>query len=340
MNSSWKKIAMLALLIGFVLTGCGQTSSTPDTSGGKADQGEEKNENAKKTYKIGVTQYVEHPSLNAAYDGFKKAMDDSGLNVKYVEKNANGDSGTNTTIASDLINSDVDLIFANATPSAQAVASATKDIPIVFTSVTDAVGAELVESNENPGGNVTGTVDMHPDAITNTITFLAEELGMKKVGMVYNAGEQNSRAQVDIAKKAAKELDSDIGIEEVTVATSADVKQATESLIGKVDSLYIITDNTVVSALESVITVANENKLPLMVGEIDSVRRGGLAAYGFEYTDIGYEAGEMAIKILKGEAEPGELPVQYPPNLKLVVNQETAETIGLDIKDEWKAELE
>lgn len=340
MKESWKKLSISALLLLLILAGCGQSSSAPESNDSQSDQGEEQNEDAAETYNIGVTQYVAHPSLNAATDGFKKALDDSGLNVEYVEQNANGESGTNTTIASDLINSDVDLIFANATPSAQAVASVTKDIPIVFTSVTDAVGAELVESNENPGGNVTGTVDTHPDAIPNTIQFLAEELGMKKVGMVYNAGEQNSRVQVDIAKKAAEDLGADITIEEATVATSADVKQATESLIGKVDSLYIITDNTVVNALESVITVANENKLPLMVGELDSVRRGGLAAYGFEYTDIGYEAGEMAVKILKGEAEPGELAVQYPQNLKFVVNEETAETIGLEIKDEWDAELE
>ncbi len=340
MKLSWKKLSMTALFLILILAGCGQSSTAPESNGDQTDQGEEQNEDASKTYKIGVTQIVEHPSLNAAFEGFEKAVEDAGLTVEYDKKNANDDKSMNTTIASDLVNSDVDLIFANSTPSAQAVASATKDIPIVFTSVTDAVGAELVESIENPGGNITGTIDTHPDAIPNTVKFLYEELGARKVGMVYNAGEQNSRAQVDIARKAAEDLGSDIEIKEATVATSADVKQATESLIGKVDSLYIITDNTVVSALESVITVANENKLPLMVGEFDSVRKGGLAAYGFEYTDIGYEAGEMAIKILKGEVEPGDLPVQYPQNLKFVVNKETAETIGLEIKEEWEAELE
>lgn len=138
-----------------------------------------------------------------------------------------------------------------------------------------------------------------------------------------------------------KELleEMDMTVVEASVATTADVKQATESLLGKVDSLYIITDNTVVSGLESVVSVANENKLPMMVGEFDSVKRGGLAAYGFEYFDIGYEAGQMAAKILKGEATPAEIPVQDPQNLRFIMNKDTAEAIELDIKDEWKAEF-
>lgn len=310
---------------------CGQSSGTGKTGGnGESD----------KTYKIGVTQIVEHPSLNAAFDGFKKALEDAGLKVEYDVKNANDDMSMNTTIARDLVNTDVDLIFANSTPSAQAVVSETKEIPIVFTSVTDAVGAKLIESMEKPGGNVTGTIDLHPDVIPNTVKFLYEELGARKVGMVYNSGEQNSRAQIDLVKEAAAEISDDLEIVEATVATAADVKQAAESLIGKVDSMYIITDNTVVSSLESVIMVTNQHKLPLMVGEFDSVRKGGLAAYGFEYYDIGYEAGQMAAKILKEEAKPADIPAQYPGNLKFVMNKETAETIELEIKDEWNAELE
>ena len=290
-----------------------------------------------KKYKIGVSQIVEHPSLNAAYDGFKKALEDAGIDVEYDVQIAQGDNSANTTIATNLVSADVDLIFANSTPSAQAAASATTEIPIVFTSVTDAVGAELVDSMESPGGNVTGTIDAHPDAISNTMKFLKEELGAKNVGMVFNSGEQNSRAQVDAVKEMLKDMD--MTVVEASVATSADVKQATESLLGKVDSMYIITDNTVVSALESVISVANDNKIPMMVGEFDSVKRGGLAAYGFEYFDIGYEAGQMAVKILKGESKPADLPVQIPQKLKLIMNKDTASTLGIDIKDEWKAEF-
>ncbi|MEK4715518.1 MULTISPECIES: ABC transporter substrate-binding protein [Sporosarcina] len=325
MKSGSKKMLVFILSAVLLLAACGNSGEVKDKK------------TSSKKYKIGVSQIVEHPSLNAAYDGFKKALEDAGIDVEYDVQIAQGDNSVNTTIATNLVSADVDLIFANSTPSAQAAASATTEIPIIFTSVTDAVGAELVDSMESPGGNVTGTIDAHPDAITNTMKFLKEELDAKNVGMVFNSGEQNSRAQVDAVKEMLKDMD--MTVVEASVATSADVKQATESLLGKVDSMYIITDNTVVSALESVISVANDNKIPMMVGEFDSVKRGGLAAYGFEYFDIGYEAGQMAVKILKGESKPADLPVQIPQKLKLIMNKDTASTLGLDIKDEWKAEF-
>lgn len=333
MQSNWKRniIALLSGAILLVLVACGN-NATPETD----DAGQEKEG---ETYTIGVTQHVDHPSLNAAFDGFKQALDDADIRVEYNVQNAQGDANNNPTIATNLVNANVDLIFANSTPSAQSVASETSDIPIVFTSVTDAVGAELVESIENPGGNVTGTIDIHPDAIPSTVKFLSEELGAKNVGMVYNAGEQNSIAQIEIAKELIAEENLDMKIVEAAVSTSAEVKQATESLIGKVDSIYIITDNTVVSALESVVSVANDNKLPLLVGELDSLKKGAFAAYGFEYYDIGYEAGEMAVKILNGESEPANMPVQAPQNLMLMVNEGTATTNEIDIKDEWEAEI-
>lgn len=340
MRKGWKKYTFLLFAIMLVLAACGkgeETSETPAPSNTDNKEPETTQSEETTKYKVGVTQIVEHPSLNAAFDGFKKALEDAGLDVEYDIQNAQNDNSANTTIANNLVSSGVDLIFANSTPSAQAVAGATSDIPIVFTSVTDAVSAELVDSMEKPGGNVTGTIDNHPEAIPTTMKFLKEELGAKNVGMVFNSGEQNSRSQVDAVKEILKDMD--MTVVEASVATSADVKQATESLLGKVDSLYIITDNTVVSALESVVSVANDNKLPMMVGEFDSVKRGGLGAYGFEYYDIGYEAGQMAVKILKGESKPAEMPVQIPQNLKLIMNKQTAETIGVDIKDEWNAEF-
>lgn len=336
MKTNWLKYAVALFSVIFILAACGENKAENASKPSNDEKEQGTNEETKK-YKIGMTQIVEHPSLNAAADGFKKALADAGLDVEYVEQNAQNDNSSNTTIANNLVSSGVDLIFANSTPSAQAVAVATQEIPIVFTSVTDAVSAELVASMESPGGNVTGTIDNHPEAIPATMKFMKEELGVKNVGMVFNAGEQNSRSQVDAVKEILKDMD--MTVKEAPVATSADVKQATESLIGKVDAFYIITDNTVVSALESVIDVANANKIPLLVGEFDSVKRGGLGAYGFEFYDIGFEAGQMAVKILKGESKPADLPVQIPQNLKFVINKATADTLGLDIKDEWKAEL-
>lgn len=331
-----KKNVWIVLCAVLLLAACGAKSggnASPDSS----DKESESTEKSSKTYTIGVTQIVEHDSLNAAFDGFKKAFEDAGIDVTYDIKNAQDKMDLNSTIANELANSDVDLIFANSTPSAQAVAVATDDIPIVFTSVTNAEEAELVESHANPGGNVTGTLDNHPEAISSSLTFMKEQLGVETIGMIYSAGEQNSIVQVETVKSLIGDLE--MKLEETSVSSSAEVKQAAESLLDRVEAIYIITDNRVVSALDSVVDVANTNGLPLIVGELDSVANGGLAAYGFEYFDIGYEAGEMAIKILEEGVKPADLPVQEPQNLKFVVNKETAETIGVEIKDEWNAEV-
>ena len=316
-----RRMAMLCSASFLLLSGCGAKETS------KSDG------NKEKTYQIGVTQFVEHPSLDAALDGFKQALKDKKLSVSYDVQNAQGDMNNNQTIANNFVSDQVDLIFANSTPSAQAALNATKDIPIVFTSVTDPVGAQLVQSMEKPGGNVTGTTDTHPDAIPKTVQFIDKYVKGNRVGTIYNSGEQNSVAQVESVKKAMK--GTDLKIVPVSVSTSAEVKQAAESLVGKVDCIYIITDNTVVSALESVIKVASDHDIPLFVGELDSVKRGGFAAYGFDYYDIGYEAGEMAAQILKDGKKPSDLPVQYPKKLKLLINKKAAKDMGIKLNPEW-----
>ncbi len=312
----------LGLAGSLLLSACGNSGT--DESGSSEE----------KAYKVGITQFVTHPSLDSATEGFKKALNEEGLTVEYDEQNANGDQTTVQTIAANLAGDDVDLIFANATPSALAALNATKEIPVVFTSVTDPVESQLVQTMEEPGGNVTGTADMHPDAIPNTVKFIHENFPDATIGTVYSAGEPNSVVQIGIMREAAEELGMKTPVES-TVATSAEVKQAAESLVGKADVIFIVTDNTVVSALESVVQVANEKDIPLFVGELDSVDRGGFAAYGFSYEDIGYEAGLMAAQILKGEKEPSELPAQYPQNLKLVINKTAADEMNIKLKDEW-----
>lgn len=327
-----KILAFLLFGLVLILAACGSSDSSK-SEGDKKD-GDNKDE---KTYVIGATQIVEHPSLNAAYEGFKKALADAGIKAEFKFQNAQNDATLSTTIAQNFVNDGVDLIFANSTPSAQAAASATKDIPIVFTSVSDPVGAQLIQSMESPGGNVTGTVDLHPEVIKTTVEFMNKELGAKKIGTIYKASEQNSVVQVKQMKDAAKAVGATI--HEATVANSSEVKQAAESLADKVDAIYIITDNTVVSTLSSVVDVATANKLPLVVGEFDSVRGGGLLAFGFEYSDIGYQAGKMAAQILKGEKKPSEIPAEYPEKLKLLVNKKYAKQLGIEIKDSWNAEI-
>ncbi len=329
---SWKKWVGVSLFSVMVLAGCGSNNTSSNTEAGS--DGSE----SEKSYTIGVTQIVEHPSLDAAFEGFKKALEESGFkegdNVTYDVQNAQNDMNNSNTIAQNLVGDEVDLIFANSTPSAQSALNATSDIPIIFTSVTDPVGAKLVEDFDKPGENITGTTDTHPEAIPKTIDFIANEFDAKNVGLIYNAGEQNSVAQVDIVKEAMD--GTGMKAVEKSVSTSAEVKQAAEALVGKVDVIYIVTDNTVVSALESVISVANDKDIPLFAGEFDSVSRGAFAAYGFDYKDIGYEAGQMAAKILKGEATTADIPVQYPQNLKLKMNKSAAEEMGIEVKSEWE----
>jgi putative tryptophan/tyrosine transport system substrate-binding protein len=327
MKKAVKRLAVPVLAGMLALTGCGKEEAT----GGKGDGKEGK------TVTIGVTQIIQHPSLDAAFNGFKKALEDNGFkegkNVKYDVQNAQGDQSNNQTIANNLVAEGVDLIFANSTPSAQSALNATKDIPIVFTSVTDPVGAGLVPSMDQAGENITGTTDNHPDAIRKTIEFIDEQTEAKTVGLIYNAGEQNSVAQVKKVKEAAQ--NTDLKFAEASVSTTAEVKQAAESLVGKADVFYIVTDNTVVSAIESVVSVANEHKIPIFAGELDSLKRGCFAAYGFDYYDIGYQAGKMAAAILKGEKKPSELKPEYPDKLKLVINKTAAEKQGVKLKPEW-----
>lgn len=332
--SKWGKgflVAAMVVLALLALGGCGggrQQAPAPEP--------QKQESQAAKPVKIGVTQIVEHPSLDAARQGFIDALSAAGYKegeqVVYELKNAQGDQTTAQNIANQFVADKVDLILAIATPTAQAAAQATKDIPILITAVTDPVAAGLVKSMEKPETNVTGTTDMNPvkEQLELVKKFKPEA---KKVGVVFNAGEVNSQVQVNAAKKAAPEL----GLElvEVSVSNSSEVKQAAQSLVGRVDAIYVPTDNTVVSALESVIQVAEAQKLPLIVGEGDSVKRGGLATYGIDYYKLGYQTGEMAVKVLKG-AKPAEMPIESQKELKLTVNLRAAAAEGVTVSEELK----
>lgn len=330
------------LLIVAACGGGGQQSTTPETpapaSETSSGEGAQTSE-GKPAIKIGITQIVEHPSLDAAREGFIQALTDNGYiegeNLELDLQIAQGDAGINATIAQQFATGDYDAILAIATPSAQAVVQqvrdAGKDTPIFFTAITDPVSAGLIDSFESPGANVTGTSDTHPQAIENTMKAIKELFPeAKKVGMIYNAGEDNSVANVESANKVMAE----IGLEPVEKsATDANgVTSAAQSLVGEADVIYIPKDNLVVSNLEAVAIVAQENKIPLFVGEGDSVERagGGFLGYGFKYFDLGYQTAEMAIKVLEEGVSPADIPAERPSTLGLYVNYKSAKDQGID----------
>jgi len=287
-----------------------------------------------KTINVGISQIVEHPALDACRQGIidklKELGYEEGKNIHYDIQIAQGNVATANQIAKNFVGAKKDLIIAIATPTALAVANATKNIPIVISAITDPVGAKLVKSLERPGTNVTGTTDMSP---VREQLALFKELGLNvnRVGIIYNAGEANSRSLVNLAKKAAKDLNIDIF--EATVTNSSGVLLAAKSLVGKVDGIYIPTDNTVVSALESVLQVAYDNKMPVITGDTDSVERGALASLGMNYYKLGLQTGEIAYKVLQG-ANPAETPVETLKDLELFINIKTAQKIGVKVSED------
>ena len=320
--------AALAVSV-LALASCGGT-----TDGGGTD-GEGGGEAAAESYSIGISQYITHPSLDAAREGFVSGLEDSGLDVSFDVQNAQGDQATANTIAGTFSNADHDLLLAIATPSAQTLAQSVRETPVLFTAVTDPESAELVASNEEPGGNVTGTSDANPVAEQlELLTELAPDA--KTVGIVYSSGEVNSQVQVDWAKEAAAELG--LEIEEATVSNSSEVQQAANSL--DVDAIYVPTDNAVVSALESVIRVGQNEQIPVIAADGASVERGAVATYGINYRELGVQTADMAVRILSEGADPATLPVETQTEPELYVNPTAAEAMGVEIPQEMLDEAD
>ncbi|MGO5051578.1 ABC transporter substrate binding protein [Lachnospiraceae bacterium LCP25S3_G4] len=287
------------------------------------------------TLKIGVIQLVEHNALDAAYEGFKEGLEEAGYidgdNITIEFKNAQGEQSNCATIASQLVNDNCDLILAIATPAAQAVANETKDIPILVTAVTDPADAKLVQSNEEPGTNVTGTSDLTP--VAEQMNLLKELVpNAKKIAMLYCSSETNSKFQVELAKKAAKEL----GIEsmDATVSESSEIRQVVESLKGKVDAIYAPTDNLIAAGMSTVGMVANELGLPVISGEEGMCRNGGLATYGINYKELGKQTAVQAVQILKGKSTPESMPIEYLKNVDLFINEDVSSTLQIVIPED------
>lgn len=282
-------------------------------------------------FEIGISQFVEHPSLDLAREGFidqlaeKGYLEGENLNIEF--QNAQADFATAQTIAQRFKQNNLDLVLAIATPSAQTAVNVLSDTPVLITAVTDPIAAGIVSNMKKPGTNTSGTTDMNPvakqlDLIKN---FLPK---IKNLGILYNPGEVNSTVQVKIAKQKAKEMK--IELKEATVSNSSEVSLAVSSLIGKVDAIYVPTDNIIVSAMPTVLETAYNNQVPVFTSENNSVKQGAIATLGIDYYQLGKQTGLMAAKIFAGE-NISQMGVESSKQLKLYLNKKSASQIGLKI---------
>jgi putative ABC transport system substrate-binding protein len=279
---------------------------------------------------VSITQIVEHPALDNTRKGFMDGLKELGVDAKFNVHIAQGNAATNVQIAGQMLDEKPNLVLAIATPGAQVSAQKIKDIPVLFTAVSDPVGAGLVKSMDAPGGNLTGMTDMPPVAkqleLIKTILPKAA-----KIGIVYNAGEANSASQVNAVKAAGAKLG--MSVVEATVSNSGGVFQAAKSLVGACDAVYIPLDNTVVSAFESLVKICEENKLPLFSSDNESVAKGSIAALALDYYAMGKQTAAMAKKILDG-AKPGAMPVESLTNLDVHLNLKAAKAQGVTVPED------
>lgn len=286
---------------------------------------------AKPVY-IATTAIVEHPALDAIRDGVKQTLNDNGYsgdNLKFTYESAQGKPDIAAQIARKMVGDNPDIIVAIATPSAQAAVTTSKSIPVVFSAVTDPLAAKLVPSLEKPGGNVTGLSDManlkeHLELIKEFVP------NIKALGIPYNPGETNSVSMLAAIKVEASKMG--IKIVETAAPKSSDVMIATKQLVGKVDAIYCPIDNTIISAVESVVKVGMDAQIPVFAGDTDTVKRGAVAAVGYDYFDLGRQTGDIVVRILKGE-KPGSIDVKMAKGTNLFVNPKMAKKMGIEIPE-------
>ncbi|MDO5037099.1 MAG: ABC transporter substrate-binding protein [Tissierellia bacterium] len=313
-----KKLLACLMALSVLVTAC--SSGAGETAGSdQAGSGEE--------LVIGIIQYMDHVSLDAANRGFQEELEASGKKVRFIEQNANGDLATVSQIGAKFQAEEVDLVYAIATPAAQGMQNQLDKTPLVFSAVTDPQGADLVESLESPGGNMTGVSD-YIDPKTQLERFISLYPEAKTIGVIYNTGEQNSRVQVEELRQAAESLG--LGLKEVGISQIADVSQAIASLAKDIDGLFALTDNMVASAGPTVAKALLDKKIPSVSAEEGQVKNGLLFSEGVNYEEHGRQAGRMALKILEGQA-PKDLPVEFNEVNHLLVNEETAKALGLDL---------
>lgn len=325
MNATLTRRAVLKLLGGLSALSIVPAGLSACTGGGSGSQGQ-----GGGSRKIGVLQLTEHPALDASNKGFVEALDEAGITYNIDQQNAQNDQSACQTIAHKLVNDGNNLILAIATPAAQAVAGATDEIPIVGTAITDFASAGLVQSNDKPGKNVTGSSDLTP--VADQFDLLVKLLPQAKtVGVLYCTAESNSDVQVKLADQAA--ANHGLKLVRYSVSSSNEIQQVVESMVGKVDVVYTPTDNTIAAGMTTVTMITNDNKLPTICGEEGMVDNGGLATYGINYEELGKLAGQMAVKILKGESKPADMAIEHLDASKctLKTNEETAKKLGIDL---------
>ncbi|WLQ17325.1 ABC transporter substrate-binding protein [Hahella aquimaris] len=280
---------------------------------------------------VAITQIVEHPALDACRKGVQDELAERGFkvgeNLKWMYESAQGNPTTANQIAKKFAGEEPDVIVAIATPSAITAAAAARNTPVVFSAVTDPLGAKLVKTLKKPGGKVTGTMDMLPiDKHLQLVKRIVPDV--KTIGTIYNPGEANSVSLVERLKEES--ASAGLILREAAVTKSSEILNAARSLVGKVDAIYLLTDNTVISGVEAVIKVGEQNKLPVIAADTDTVTRGAIAAYGFNYYDVGRQTGGIVADILEGKA-PGDIDVQGVEKLELYLNPGAAERMGVKL---------
>ena len=286
----------------------------------------------KDVFRIGISQFITHQSLDATRKGFVDELAKQGYiegkNIEIDLQNAQGEQRNLKTISQQLAESS-DVVLAIATPSAQSLANTTQTTPVIFSAVTDPVSAKLVESREHPGGNVTGTSDQSSDAISTQINLIKKVLPKAKtIGILYTQSEPNSVVQKDEAKRLLEE--KGFTVVEKTILDSNNVKAAAESLMAEVDMVFVPTDNIISSTMETVKQVSIKHKVPVFGGSTEMIAVGGLYNYGTNYEELGRQTARMLVRILKGE-KPDNIAVELPEKLELHTNQEMADALGIDI---------
>jgi putative ABC transport system substrate-binding protein len=289
------------------------------------------------TKTIGIIQYVQHVALDSAREGFVQALADNGLvdgqNITLDVQNAQADASNLATISDRFLANNVDLVLAIATPAAQSIAGKTTTIPILGTAITDYEVARLVNSNEAPGTNVSGTTDMNP--VADQIKLLKELFPeTKTVGVLYTSSEDNSILQAKMAKEAVEA--EGMTYVEVTVSSSNDVQQATQSIVDSCDAIYIPTDNVFAASISVVYEVTTAAKKPVICGEAGMVEGGALATLGINYYDLGYQTGLMAVRVLAGE-DVSTMAIETASKMDYTFNSTYAEAIGFTIPEKYQA---